>query len=307
MILKLCILRSGSHANCTAIWAGNEALLIDCAKFESEPDEDRYEVTDELHSIDVNPSMIKGLLVSHAHGDHIDDNALHFAMRHGIFIYSHPDTFSRIKKKFPRIDHDESMYKDISKGKVKIGCFKVESFKTDHWADKKFIAGQSIGFVITFTDKKNYHKIGYVTDTKAITTKMHSLLKDCQTLIIESNFSEDYIKTIDPHPGYEEHLGNQATGKAIAKIHAKSKDKDALKNVILAHISDSNNTVKRALKEVRKVLESNDLDIELHPTYRHKRTEIHELKQFALNDKVIKTVEDKEMKSPLIRNRDRVY
>ena len=275
--LNLCILRSGSHANCTAIWTEEECILIDCARFEHDPKTDSHEVTEELLSIGIQPSTIKALLITHAHGDHIDEKALKFAMSHRIPLYSHPATFERIMQKFNLIEYRNSLIKDISSGPTMIGHFKIESFETNHWADRRNIAGQSIGFTITHVEKKQKHKIGFVTDTKVLTPKMRSFLKDSHTLIIEANYSETYIKTIKPHPGYEEHLGNEATGKAIVKIFAESKDENALKSVFLAHISDSNNTVKLALKEVGKILHDKNIDIKPLPTFRHEKTPIYQL------------------------------
>ena len=275
--LNLCILRSGSHANCTAIWTEDECILIDCARFEHDAKSDIHEVAEELLSIGIQPSTIKGLLISHAHGDHIDDKALKFAMSNRIPLYSHPVTFERIMQKFNRIEYRKSLIKDISSGPTMIGHFKVESFETNHWSDRKNIAGQSLGFTITHINKKEQHKIGFVTDTKAITPKIRGFLKNCQTLIIEANYSETYIKTISPHPGYEEHMGNEATGKAIAKLFSESKAEKSLTKVFLAHISDSNNNVKLALKEVGKILKDKQIDIKPLATFRHEKTEIYQL------------------------------
>jgi phosphoribosyl 1,2-cyclic phosphodiesterase len=269
MKLNLCILRSGSHANCTAIWTEDECILIDCSRIEKIPEE--------LRDIGIKPSHIKALLITHAHGDHIDDKALKFMIAHRIPLYSHPLTFERIQKKFPRIKYDIPLMRDISSGPVSIGKFQVESFGLDHWADRLHVVGHPLGFTLMIKDNSGKHKIGFVTDTKVITPAMHEFLKDCQSLIIEANYSEEYIKTINPHVGYEEHLGNKATGKAILKIRSGSKERNILKKVFLAHISDSNNTVERALEEVNAVISHKHPDIELYPSYRHEKTDIHEL------------------------------
>lgn len=269
MKLNLCILRSGSHANCTVLWTENECLLIDCGRVE--------DIQEELASLGVRPPMVKALLITHAHGDHIDDKALKFALQLKIPLYAHPGTFKRIAKKYGKIRYPESLLKDVSAGSADIGPFHVESFDLDHWKDRPFIAGRTVGFALTVSDGPRKHKIGFATDTRKIGPATRSFLKDSHTLIIEANYSEEYIKTIVPHMGYEEHLGNQATGKAISRIHKDSTDDEALRTVFLAHISDTNNNVNLALEEVAMVLGKKHPGITIHPTFRYKRTDVHQL------------------------------
>jgi phosphoribosyl 1,2-cyclic phosphodiesterase len=269
MKLNLCILRSGSHANCTAIWTEDECLLIDCAKMDDVPEE--------LKPLGIKPSMIKAMLLTHAHSDHIDDKALKFALEYEIPLYAHPMTFIRLATKYTRVKCPDSMLHHITSSPFSIGHFLIQSFELDHWADRLPTAGMTLGFTLTIQDKEKKHKIGLASDTKVISPVMRSFLKDSHTLIIEANYSEEFIKTIHPHIGYEEHLGNRATGKAISKIYKESKDENALANVLLAHISDSNNTVELALEEVSKEVSKKHPSIKLHPTFRYKRTEVHKL------------------------------
>ena len=91
MTVKMCVLGSGSGGNCTAIWSRKQGILID---FGGTLGKEHWK--NQLKSIGLSPGHIKGLLITHGHGDHINSDTLEFCSENRIPIYIHPKTFKTI-------------------------------------------------------------------------------------------------------------------------------------------------------------------------------------------------------------------
>ena len=91
--LKVCVLRSSSSGNCTAIWTARSGILIDCAGIGLK------EIEKDLRGIELDPAQINGIVITHGHEDHICKNTFKIAGRYGIPIYIHHDTYQVIKER----------------------------------------------------------------------------------------------------------------------------------------------------------------------------------------------------------------
>ena len=60
------VLASGSNGNCVAIHSEDRTLLVDCGISKSE-------LIHRLELSAISPDTIKGILLTHAHGDHVQD------------------------------------------------------------------------------------------------------------------------------------------------------------------------------------------------------------------------------------------
>ena len=60
--LKVCVLRSSSSGNCTAIWTAESGILIDCAGIGLK------EIEKDLREIKLDPFRIKGIVITHERG-----------------------------------------------------------------------------------------------------------------------------------------------------------------------------------------------------------------------------------------------
>jgi len=111
-------------------------------------------------------------------------------------------------------------------------------------------------FSAGFTISRNGQKIGIATDLGIATTMVKQHLKGCDLLILEANHDPEMLMN-GPYPwplkqrikGRTGHLSNQASGELLSELKH-----DRLQHVILAHLSETNNTPDKALEEVAPAL-----------------------------------------------------
>ena len=118
----------------------------------------------------------------------------------------------------------------------------------------------SYGFVVEY----NNSSLVYITDTGYINRKYYSITKNRSIYIIESNHDEEMLMN-GPYPyhlkqrviGDKGHLSNRYTGKYLTKVIGGN-----TKLVLLAHISENNNTYDLALKQVKEELTSAEVEFD---------------------------------------------
>ena len=128
-----------------------------------------------------------------------------------------------------------------------VNTLNIHPFSTAHDAE------DPAGFTISC----NGRKIGIATDLGIATALVKQNLKGCDLLILEANHDPDMLMN-GPYPwplkqrikGRTGHLSNQDSGMLLSELkHNK------LQHVILAHLSETNNTPGKALQEVGPALE----------------------------------------------------
>jgi phosphoribosyl 1,2-cyclic phosphodiesterase len=121
----------------------------------------------------------------------------------------------------------------------------IEPFATSH------DASEPCGFII----KENGLRFGYCTDTGIITPEMVDLLRRCDGIVIESNHCPEMLEN-GPYPeslkrrirSKRGHLSNNNSAKCLQTL---GKD---VPQVILAHLSEMNNTTERVMASAREGL-----------------------------------------------------
>lgn len=235
----VCVLNSGSGGNCTAIWSSEEAILIDCGWIGIRGFEDY------LCKIGLIPAQIQGIIVTHGHGDHINGSTLRISKSYKIPIYVHQETFREVKKKY-QVDGLTQLIRHHTDRAFSVGTFRISPFRTVHGSN----CGRPYGFHVSRPSNGRMCRIGVISDTREVTDQMVKLLADCSHLIIESNHSREKIARDGSHPNWDQHLSNDAAADAIIRIMSMSSKDRKLKHVVLAHISQSNNSIEHIKKEV---------------------------------------------------------
>ena len=184
-------------------------------------------------------SEIDAVLVTHEHTDHIA--ALPF-LKTPVYVAS--NTISLWKNRVENL-------KEFDTGSMFcINDALITSFPIPHDAI------DPVGFTIQ-TDHK---KVGVVTDIGSVTALVRERLKGVDALVLEFNHDEEML-IYGPYPwdlkqrikGCLGHLSNgDAAGLLESLIH------DGLRYVILAHLSESNNTPKKALEAASSVIKGAD-------------------------------------------------
>lgn len=217
------ILGSGSRGNSVFIESGKTAILID-AGFSGK------EIQARLLSIGRDLANIRALCITHEHDDHICGAGV-ISRRYGIPTYANPGTFSGGEKKFGKL-HTR---KEFETGDLlQIDDLQIRSFRISH------DTVDPVGFVVS--DGKA--SVGYCTDTGQVSHLMATRLAGCNGLILEFNHNLAMLKN-GPYPlplqqrvrSSRGHLCNEDAAEFLAKLMS-----DRLRFVVLAHLSETNNT-----------------------------------------------------------------
>ncbi|OIN95316.1 MAG: MBL fold metallo-hydrolase [Deltaproteobacteria bacterium CG1_02_45_11] len=233
--LSVCILASGSKGNAIYISDGSTSILIDAGLSGSE-------IKRRLQSRGLRPEDLDAILVSHEHSDHIK-GAGPISRRFDLPVYISLKTRAVASSQIGNIN-DIRYFKCGST--FMINSLTLHPFSLSHDAEDP--AG--------FTVKKNGAKIGIATDLGLATSMVKEHLKDCTVLIIEANHDTSMLAK-GPYPwpikqrikSRTGHLSNQASKNLLKEVQHNQ-----LQHVILAHLSEVNNTPQKALSAVGQAI-----------------------------------------------------
>lgn len=215
--MKVCVLSSGSKGNTTYIESDNAKILIDIGNSA------KY-VKDKLELIGVRPDELDAILITHTHVDHIKglkvfENKYHIPVYVTDIMYEYLDYLEC----YTKLQEDFDI-KDIH----------ITSIKTSHDAE------DSRGYILTCNDSS----IVYITDTGYINNKYYDILSNRDLYIMESNHDIEMLNN-SSYPfqlrqrilSDKGHLSNYDSSKYISSFIG-----DKTKYVLLAHLSEENNT-----------------------------------------------------------------
>lgn len=234
--LAVCILASGSRGNAIYITDGTTAILVDAGP-------SGIEIQRRLKSRGLYPESLKAILVTHEHADHIQGvGALSRRLKLPVYLNQKTEKASFIFQKIQTAHYFEC-------GRpFKINELTIHPFSVSHDAEDP--AG--------FTIQKNGLKIGIVTDLGTVSSMVKHHLKGCALLILEANHDPAMLIN-GPYPWPLKqriqsrigHLSNKESKTLLNEIID-----DRLQYVILAHLSETNNTPQKALTTVAKALQN---------------------------------------------------
>ena len=235
--MKITILGSGSKGNSTFIDLGNKKILIDVGF-------SYKQIKEKLSKINIDPKEIDALLITHDHSDHT----------YGLKVF--------LKEVKPDLFITPEVEESILKTKYE---------KSNYLTDEMYYYGTMIKIIPTSHDaltsngyliENNNETLVYITDTGYINQRHLVYLKDKTYYILESNHdTERLIK--GPYPEYLQrrilsdkgHLSNELCAGYLSRLIGPN-----TKKVILAHLSETNNTEELALNANFKVLKENGID-----------------------------------------------
>ena len=239
-------LASGSLGNAALVSCGDTHILLDAGI-------SAKRLTAGLAELGVKPHQLSAILLTHEHSDHVSGLRV-FTNKAGAPIYATPPTCREWYRK-NQCDQVKDLFQPLEAGAgTQIGALWVESFPTPHDAAGSVgwsIAGEG-GRMVLCTD------LGYVTEP------VRRAAAGCDLLVCETNHDVDWVKS-SPYPYYLKqrilgdygHLSNEA-GAELAAFAVES----GTKTVVLAHLSQTNNTPVRAYETVCLRLLAMDCDLE---------------------------------------------
>lgn len=230
----VCVLGSGSRGNAVYVSDGTTAILVDAGFSARETDR-------RLREQGLDPAGLKALLLTHEHTDHVK-GVERMVRRHRLPVFLTEGTARALD---PERILPEAIPFACGR-EFRIDTLTVRPFSISH------DAGEPAGFAIT----ANGARIGIATDLGQPTALVRDHLQGCRVLILESNHDPDLLMN-GPYPwflkqrirGRTGHLSNTDSGRLLSElVHA------GLEHVILAHLSETNNTPQMALAEAGRVL-----------------------------------------------------
>lgn len=251
--MRVCVLGSSSEGNATVIWTERTSILVD-AGFSAR------EISRRLNGIHVSPSNLKAILLSHKHSDHIRGAGV-LSRNYGIPVYANQTTF---KTSMGLGEVWERKYFK-SYDEFSIGDLAITPMVVPH--DAK----ETNAFVVRNKKKK----ITIATDLGTLTPAFLEYAHNSDIIILESNYDRKMLLEGFYPPFLKErilsdfgHLSNNAAAKTLKQVIGSS-----TRHVLLAHLSQNNNTPDLALSAANTHLKDHQ-DISVDLTFPNKCSKI---------------------------------
>lgn len=254
MTLRYSSLSSSSSGNAFYVSNSdkNASILIDCGI-------SCKKILEKLSFLKENPHKLKGIFITHEHSDHIKGVDV-LARKLQIPIFATKGTINnsflcKNKNLINLIKNNET---------INLGGMEIQTFSKFH------DALEPVSFKI-----QNSKKLSIVTDIGLSCKNVLDSISDCNSVILEANHDLQMLKQ-GPYPFFlkkrilsdKGHLSNLHAGISVLE-HARNK----LKNISLAHLSETNNTPKYALQTFKNLIrERKDLNPKINICPRYSNT-----------------------------------
>lgn len=260
--MKFCSLYSGSSGNSIFIASDNAKVLIDAGLAGKKIDDALKHIGEESSSID-------GIFITHEHIDHIKGVGV-LSRKYDIPIYANDNTWAVMEKNIGKIKEHNIRIMD-RRSSITINDLEIRSFNIPHDA----IA--PVGYTVSSAGKN----ASVVTDFGVFTEEIRDNIIDSDIILLESNHDVDMLR-MGPYPyklklrvlGENGHLSNEDCGSAIVSLLKNDKKKQ----IVLGHLSGTNNHPDLAYQTVVDVLSENGIrpgdDVILQLASRHNPSEI---------------------------------
>ena len=243
-MFNFCSLYSGSSGNCLFIESDNTKLLIDAGV-------SLKKIEEGLNSINIDPSSIDAILVTHEHSDHIKSLG-NLSKKFDIPVFANKETFDAMPKQIEKIS-DKNIKNFKVNEKFCIKDIEINPFSIHH------DAANPCGFNFFNNDKK----ISTATDIGHIDNSILSKLEGSSFILLESNYDPEVLK-YTKYPfvlkqriaGPNGHLSNNMAGKVINYLL-----NNGLHTAMLGHLSKESNFPALAYQTVADEIISNGTDI----------------------------------------------
>ncbi len=219
--MKFCLLASGSRGNAIWVEEGGVALAVDCGLSARE-----FKARAAKRGLEV--KKLSAILISHEHRDHISGVGP-LARSLGVPVIANEATMDAGAMKLPPTATTFSTGDSLD-----FGPLKIQTLPISH------DAAEPVAFVL----ESAAGALGLATDLGAVTNLVRQRLMGLSSLILE--FNHDYDRLMEgPYPwplkqrvrSRSGHLANEEAAELAAHVYHRD-----LKHLVLAHLSQTNNT-----------------------------------------------------------------
>lgn len=220
--MRFAVLGSGSAGNALIVEHAGTRVMIDCGL-------GLRDLVARLERVGVDPTTLDAVLVTHEHGDHAG-GAIRFCRRYGLPLWC---THGTARKARFGVLARLNLFSPHGE-RFEIGDLHIEPFPLAH------DAAEPAHFILA----SGACRLGLLTDTGTVSSKVHTALGSCDALFIEANHDLQLLRD-GPYPprlqarvgGAYGHLSNSQTADALHGL-----DCPRLRWVVAGHLSEKNNT-----------------------------------------------------------------
>jgi phosphoribosyl 1,2-cyclic phosphodiesterase len=230
-------LGSGSKGNATLVRAGESMVMIDCGF-------SLRETVRRMARLQVEPAQLDAILVTHEHSDHCSGVAA-LSSKFQIPVYLTHGTC-----RTGRCDGSYELRRFNCEDTFTIGSLSIKAVAVPH------DAAEPCQYRLSWGERS----LGILTDLGSITPHVIDNFRACHSLLLE--FNHDLPMLIDgPYPPHLKHrvggdwghLNNDQAAELLRQI-----DITRLRHLVVAHISEKNNSREQAQRALLSVLDSLD-------------------------------------------------
>jgi phosphoribosyl 1,2-cyclic phosphodiesterase len=234
MGLRFCILASGSKGNAIYIESNGRAIVVDNGL-------SGVELVRRMESAGLAPEKIKAIILTHEHRDHSSGAGI-AARKFRVPLIATPDTWEACP------GTKKVNYLPMQAGRsFELGGMQITPFNIPH------DTADPVGLVF----QAGAVRLGLCTDLGRATRLVEARLKGCHALVLESNHDPQMLNN-GPYQEWLKqrvrsrhgHLSNQEGAELLGKLHHGE-----LREVVLAHLSETNNTPELAKSETEAALQ----------------------------------------------------
>ncbi len=238
--VTVCVLSSGSAGNCTYVGDGHAGLLIDCGV-------STKQILARLAEVGLADAPIDGVLVTHEHSDHIGAAAI---LGRALAKRGRPVPFYMTR----------GTANGVPEACVPDGIEIIEagtSFRVRHLLVEPIPVPHDTRDPVAYRIDVGDAAVAVITDLGRPTALIARHMRECHAVVLEFNHDEDMLME-GPYPfplkqrikGNHGHLSNRQAQDLLADGLG-----DRLRHLLLAHLSEDNNTPTRALVAAQRTLQ----------------------------------------------------
>ena len=232
--VRAAVLASGSAGNCVWIEAEGTAVLVDCGL--TVPGLGRR-----LDAIGARLEDVSAVFITHDHGDHVGSSVA-LARKRGVPLHATAGTHSVLKRLPPSLSHTARDGEAID-----AGPFSVRPISVPH--DGR----ESVAFRVTH--RESGRSVAVMTDLGYVPRRVIERIEGVNLLVVEHNHDERMLAEGPYPPSLKArirspvgHLSNEQGATLVSHVRH-----EGLRRVVLAHLSETNNTPDAARRTFEKV------------------------------------------------------
>jgi len=261
MSVQFAVLASGSRGNSTLVQGRNGGLLIDAGMGPKI-------MAERLESVEASWASISAAVLTHTHTDHVDTATFTELARRRIVLYCHEAHRKHLADDpgFQRLLTARlcRLYDDCPF--LTTNGLRIEPIRLRH------DGGPTFGFRIEVSAEPRQRpvKIGYLADTGSWSEAMVDSLADVDILGVEFNHDVAMQKAsnrpgvlIARNLGDQGHLSNRQGAEFVQSVLKRSRSQ-ALRHVVLLHLSEECNEPELAVQVARDAIEPLSRHVEVH-------------------------------------------